>query len=72
MLQKFARITLTAILTAALLTAASAAYSQTWIPAKQATVKKQSYQCNGTTKKGERCKRHVTTSGGYCYQHAAK
>ena len=26
-------------------------------------------QCNGTTKKGVQCKRMVSSSDGYCYQH---
>ena len=26
-------------------------------------------QCNGTTKKGAQCKRMVSSSDGYCYQH---
>lgn len=28
------------------------------------------FQCNGTTQKGQRCKRKVATDGGFCYQHA--
>lgn len=28
------------------------------------------YQCYGTTKKGERCKRKVEKDHSFCYQHA--
>ena len=31
--------------------------------------KSQSAQCSGTTKKGARCKRMVTSANGRCYQH---
>jgi hypothetical protein len=31
--------------------------------------KSESVQCSGTTKKGARCKRMVTSSNGRCYQH---
>ena len=31
--------------------------------------KSESVQCSGTTKKGTRCKRMVTSSNGRCYQH---
>lgn len=30
---------------------------------------KQSYQCNGITKRGTRCKHHTHIANGYCYQH---
>ncbi len=30
------------------------------------------YQCWGTTKKGERCKRKVNTEHSFCYQHATQ
>ena len=31
--------------------------------------KSERVQCSGTTKKGARCKRMVTSSNGRCYQH---
>lgn len=31
--------------------------------------KSESVQCSGTTKKGTRCKRMVTSANGRCYQH---
>lgn len=30
------------------------------------------FQCYGTTQKGERCKRKVSTDKSYCYQHAGQ
>lgn len=35
-------------------------------------ITKQSYQCWGTRKDGQRCTRKVPTNHGYCYQHAAQ
>lgn len=49
--------------------------SQTWKPnpkyvkADTAKHEKLTFQCYGTTHKGERCKRHVKADHSYCYQH---
>ena len=44
---------------------------QTWTPSTKVHVTDTSahYQCWGTTKKGERCKRMVKCNHCYCYQH---
>ena len=56
-----------------------AAHCQTWTPnpkyvaaPRDSTSKapEKKYQCWGTTKKGERCKRKVLTDHSFCYQHS--
>lgn len=52
----------------------------TWTPNKKyigtkkdtASYKATKYQCYGTCKDWHRCKRTVSTHGGFCYQHAAQ
>lgn len=53
--------------------------SQTWKPnpkyVASKTEKKENtthYQCYGTTKKGERCKRSVKSDHTFCYQHVSQ
>lgn len=47
-----------------------------WTPnakyVSSAKTAKQSYQCWGTRKDGQRCTRKVSTDHGLCYQHAAQ
>ena len=37
--------------------------------AKESKKEFSTVQCNGVTKKGAQCKRMVSSSDGYCYQH---
>ena len=39
------------------------------VEAKKSKKEFSTVQCNGVTKKGSQCKRMVSSSDGYCYQH---
>lgn len=52
---------------------------QVWTPNKKViqksdttTKSKKEFQCWGTTKKGERCKRKVAADHSFCYLHAGQ
>lgn len=69
------------ILCALMLLASLKSNSQTtWTPNKKVMHKtdttagsnEKKFQCWGTTKKGERCKRKVETDHSFCYQHAGQ
>ena len=77
--QQTSKTPVSAILTAFLalfIFAALSTSAQTWTPNQKfvkqakATSVKASYQCYGTTQKGERCKRHVKADHSFCTQHA--
>ena len=66
------------LIAVALLITCYAANCQTWKPnpkftsqraTKTTDTTKAKFQCWGTTKKGDRCKRKVNADHSFCYQH---